>query len=204
MANSRQATFLSGMIENAPTIVFFCALYAIDDLRVAGWITWPIALVICGAYLGKKLQPNTIMIGVNVYFVAAVTVGESLLFFGMQGQAILLAENALYMVLTATLLVGVVLTLISKKGYVGFEFATRKATIKASLVLLLVNFAGVLWAVFLEAERLVEVGIPLLILFGAQHFMIARALDSNSGSSSGQMILAGAVITDDTSVASAA
>ena len=191
MEPSRQAMILTRLIENVPSIVFFAALYALDDLRMAGWMTWPFVVAVVAGYGSGKLSHNTIMLGINLYMLVVIPTAEILLLLDQKATALRLADHALSLVLVAIFLTGCALTFFSKNGFVGIRCTTRKTKTQYSIILLSVSFLTILWSLMVEAERMIEVGIPLLILFGTQHLLQARILDQRTHSDSGPLAALG-------------
>ncbi len=191
MEPSRQSMILTRLIENVPSIVFFAALYALDDLRMAGWMTWPFVVAVFAGYGARKFNPNTIMLGINLYMLVVIPTAEILLLLDQKATALRLADHALSLVLVAIFLTGCVLTFFTKNGFVGIPCPTRKTNMQYSGTLLGVSFLTVLWSFIVEAERMIEVGIPLLILFGTQHLLQARILDQRTHSDSGPLVALG-------------
>ncbi|MEM7172992.1 MAG: hypothetical protein AAF530_22715 [Pseudomonadota bacterium] len=91
-----------------------------------------------------------------------------------------LVAQAQSLVLVAIFLTGCVLTAVCKTGFLSVPSASIKLVRRYSLLLLGCSLLTVLWACLVTGERFVEIGIPLLFLFAARQFLIARLQDRDA------------------------
>ena len=181
MAASQQRRWVEALAENAPTVVFFALFATVDDLRIIGWATCFAALAIVTAYLLRWVSANTILLGINVYLLAITPLIETLLLLGHEASARLLIDIVQPLMFTSIFTTGVVLTAVSKRGFIGLEVSSRRGSIMYSAMLLAVSCAAMIWPFAIEGDRIVQMGLPLIALFGAQRLLIARLQDRDMG-----------------------
>ena len=196
MTKSRQHLLLLTLFENAPAIVFLAILHWTSDLQIAGWCGAFVAAVVCTAYLIRTLKPHTILLGINLYLLLITPAIETLLRLDFDGLANVLIGDAQSFVLVAIFLTGVVLTAVAKNGFVGASSAQRKRVVQYSLVLLCASLLSVVWTFMVHAERFLEIGVPLLLLFGVRQFLVARLEDHENRQSGGYLAAPAAIGAD--------
>lgn len=163
-----------GLFENAPTLAFFAALEITGDLRLSGWIGAGLAALVVAAYLRRWLRPDPILLGITLAMLTLTPAVELLLALGLERPAALLIQEARVYVLGAVFLTGCALTALTEGGFLGAALEDRARGLMASLVLLGLSGAGLLWAGFIASGRVLEIALPLLLLFAARRMLLAR------------------------------
>ncbi|MDT0684241.1 hypothetical protein RM543_16270 [Roseicyclus sp. F158] len=163
---------LRPLFENAPSLAFFALLRQTGDLRVAGWCGALLAAIVSAAYLSRRLRPHPIILGINLYLALITPLAEGMLLLGRDALADSLVAQSQSLVLVAIFGAGLVLTLRKGGGFVGVPGPDAR---RASMILLAVSLAGIVWTFTVEATRFVETGLPILALFATRHALIARA-----------------------------
>lgn len=74
-------------------------------------------------------------------------------------------------------LVGVVLMLVSRHGFIGIAIENPREIRRLSLLLLGVAAAAIAWSVLFEGDRYLAIGVPLLVLFGVREYLVAGLTD---------------------------
>ncbi|WP_371171540.1 hypothetical protein [Aliiroseovarius sp. 2305UL8-7] len=193
MTNSRQHLLFTALFENFPSIVFLALVHWSGDLRLAGWAGAILAAVVCTAYTIGRLRPHPVLLGINIYMLVITPTVETIIFLGLSSVADTLIANAQSFVLVAILLTGSTLTLISQRGFIGVQSKHPKLVVRYSFVLLAISLLSVLWTFVIHAERFVEIGVPLLFLFGVRQFLAARIEDQEERQTGGRLVVPAAL-----------
>lgn len=177
MKPSHQKDMMFGVIENIPTISFFALLHLTGDPRIAGWCGSLLAAIVVALYVRNKLKPHSILLGINLYILASTPAIDLLISLDQFWLAEAMIAGAQSGVLIAIFVIGCVLTVTSKSGFVGAPMETRKPVLLYSGILLLVSLMAIIWSLSIDGTRMLEIGIPLIALFGTRQFLYARLAD---------------------------
>jgi len=175
MPNSRQTEILFRVAENAPSLLFLTLWRSTGDLQVAGWVGACAALLVVSVVRGLRREAHPILLGINIHFLSAAPIVQATHWLGFDTATAFLLDYAQAGVLAMVLLVGVIMTSLSGKGFVGVASQDR-TSLYSSCILLAVTGVGTVWACVLK-EGIQAIMPPLLLLFVLRELLVARLRD---------------------------
>lgn len=152
------------VVESIPSLVFVALLRLGVELEMAGWIGAALAATVLIGLPTLGARYNPILLGINVHLLAvtplivavfrlgAAELGETLTHYSYQG------------VLVTIFVVGLVLTLSSRQGFVGTE-GSPSIVRRQSFVLLIATLSAIGWAFAWGGDAIVGVALPIIGLF---------------------------------------
>lgn len=172
-----------GVLENLPTILFLALWKGGFGLEVASWSA---SLAAAAVLIGFKVcgrPADTIVLGINLSFLWLAP-GIRLLFeLGAAETARGVIAFSGSCVLATVLASGLAQAALSRRGVLGLEEAPARARRTYSLALLGLMGLAVAWSVFFAGDQWMAIVLPLVILFTARRFFLARIADRrNTGS----------------------
>ncbi|WP_170409422.1 hypothetical protein [Ruegeria atlantica] len=182
MPDDTQKRLLLEMFENLPGVAFMLLFRATDDLRLAGWVGTVLATLVCVTYVRKKLRPQPILLGINVFMVTITPLIECLILLGYRDTATVLTGNIATLVLMSVFVTGVILTVFRPNGFLNYQTSGTKQKYAHSAVLLLVCALGIVWSRLAGDNYLVSLGVPLMVLFGMHQLLRAGTTDQQARS----------------------
>lgn len=183
MKESNQKRLLLNLLENSPSIAFLSLLQVSNDLRLAGWAGAFFATLTIAAYVTRRLAPGSILLGVNLYMLAITPAIEVLYVLDFYGAGAFVREYAHIGVFVAIFVAGCLQTAFSPLGFLGACCSHKSTARKYSGLLLVFSFGAVIWAITVDADRLLKFGIPFLVLFGLRQMLVARIVDQQAKTS---------------------
>lgn len=188
LRQSQQKTWFFNVLENAPTIAFLATLEVTGGLREAGWTAAGLAVLVLLTLWRARIPMDTILIGINGYFLAITPMVELLFVLeaGIEGARALgafLRDHAQTGVLAAILIGGAVQIIVSPRRFIG----VMGAPLSPSLILLAVAALGFLWSAAFAGDRILSIALPIAALFSARHLLRARIEDKDVSLNAGPM-----------------
>lgn len=181
MAATHTGRLFLGLLENVPSIMFLGLMQAHGNLRLAGWVSAASAAVALSVLLLRRAAHHPILLGLNLFMLIAAPSIEVVYALGFETTAGFLLSHIQAAVMLSILIVGVALTMVSPRGFIGVENADQRVARHASFLMLVLSAAAVIWSVAFEGNRLLAIGLPLLLLFGLRQYLIAQIADRKSG-----------------------
>ena len=177
MRTEGQRRYLLTLIENAPSLAFIGIIQLTGDLRVAGGSCAVLAACVLTFFAIRKVPSHPILLGLNLFMLAASPTIETAFVLGFDGVGEFLASHIHVGLTTTVLLAGLVLTVTSARGFIGASNLARRDNLRLSTILLAVAASGVLWSAVFEGQRFLAIGVPLIALFGTRQFLLAGLTD---------------------------
>ena len=177
MQLTRQQEWITDLMETAPSIIFLVLWRGGWDPELAGWTGSFLAAALLIGFRLRRIPYNSILLGINLHLlvITPLIVASFRMGFPDFGHTLLsTAESAVLVVVFA---VGCLLTLVSARGFVGSDRLSPSTRRTYSLVLLALCGATIPWSFAHTGQSMLSIVVPLMALFGARRFLIARALD---------------------------
>jgi len=172
-----QTELMLGVLENAPTIVFLGLWRTGAGLEAAAWSACAAAAAVLVLFRLLGRPYDTIVLGINISFLAmaplivgSFAIGQPDVARGLLG----LAETA---TVATVFLTGTVLTLFARRGFIGAEGLSKAESRRYSLILLALAGGAVAWSAAHTGQQWLSIVLPLIVLFTARRFMLARIAD---------------------------
>lgn len=126
--------------------------------------SWRLAFIVGGIaalaqtalFVGKKYELNPIMLAINCFLLCG---GIGMAF----GISIILEFYRNFMQTTLLiwlLIIGIMTTIFSKKGFAGIEHTSQSKVIKYSLILIFVTSLAIVWSLYFKNNFLFSIVIP--------------------------------------------
>lgn len=200
MSGSFQRQWLTDILESTPSIVFFALLRSGIDLETAGWTAAALAAAVLLTFRAGRLRFNPILLGINTHLLLVTPVIVALHAFGAAEFGRELERMSFVGVLVTIFVVGLMLSLISRDGFVGQQGLSVSMVRRNSAVLLAGCLAAIAWSFLQGDNTLLGVALPVVLLFALRRLLIARSLDKHRigsvGPAVGGAVLAGGVDFD--------
>lgn len=177
---SRQQRWITDLLEGMPSLAFFAVWRGLDDLELAGWIGTVLAIVTIAVLKMLKTESHPVLLGVNIHMICITPIIVGLYLIGAPALAEFFIEHANKGVLVSVFVVGAMQTYFRKSGFIGSLELPKPQRLSYSLLLLLMSFFGMVWALSIEAGSLVTVVMPLTVLALLRGFLLARWQDRNN------------------------
>ncbi|MFN7025832.1 MAG: hypothetical protein ACK4QP_15235 [Pseudorhizobium sp.] len=177
------------LVEALPSLVFVALLRSDVDLQVTGWVGAALAGLQLIGFRYHRLHNNPIMLGINIHLLLITPSIMITQWAGAVGLSDTLLIHSYHGVLVTVFLVGCLLTVLSRRGFIGTE-PPQTASQRHSLVMVAASGLAVGWGFAFAGSALVAVAIPLMVLFGLRRLLIAR-ICNGAGSANG-VVAAGA------------
>src|SRR5690242_470490 len=104
--------------ENIPSVVFLTLLRLGVELEAAGWIGAALAAIILVGLPALGSRYNPILLGINVHLLAVTPLIVAVFWWGEPNFGEMLTHYSYQAVLVTIFIVGLVLTLSSKRGFI--------------------------------------------------------------------------------------
>ena len=179
-----------GVAENLPSILFIALWKAGAGLEIAGWtgcLSAALVLLLFG-YLGWK--PDTILLGININFALTAPVIVGLFAAGHAELARWCLAYAGTGAVATVLATGVVLTLASRRGFIGLEDGPQPVRQRYSVLLLALTAGAVVWSALQSGDHWMSIVLPLVAIFAARRFLLAHLSDKGGHDASPTMVVA--------------
>lgn len=180
-----QTDLVLGVVENAPTILFLGLLKSGMGLDVAGWTACVAAAAVFALFHALGRRADTIVLGINVNFLVMAPAVVGAFAVGQEEIARWLVALGETGAVASVFLVGAVLTLASPRGFVGAEGIGRAATRRNSIALLVLAGGALAWSAAHTGQEWLSIVLPLIVLFTARRFMLARIADRGAKGTDG-------------------
>ena len=145
------------------------------------------------AFRYHRLYNNPIMLGINIHLLLITPLIMITQWAGAAGLSESLLLHSYHGVLMTVFLVGCLLTVLSRCGFIGIE-PPQTATQRHSLVMVAAPGLAVIWEFAFAESALVAVAIPLAVLFGLRRLLIARICDGTGSANSAVAVGAGSAV----------
>jgi len=179
MANSNQSRLLFDLVEGLPSIVFIVLWRQAGDLELAGWAGCGVALASFLLFRAKCQAMHPVLLGVNCHLLMATPLIVGMYSYGDKDAAALLAIHGHGAVLLTVTVVGILLTLFTRAGFVGMSELSVTTGRRLSLLMIAVSAVGAAWALLTPENSLLTVIATLSVLIAGRRFLLARALDKS-------------------------
>lgn len=196
MQSSEQREWLTGALESAPSVAFVALWQSQVGLEAAGWSGAALAAVVLVGFRLYRVPYSPILLGINTHLLLATPAIVALFRLGAPDLGRILAGHAYRGVLVTVFAVGLALTLLSERGFLGVSGLPVAKRRVYSAILLAASAATIVWSFGLASRgsTLVTIAVPLMALFGLRRFLIARWRD-RSQDAAGLMAGAGPAFT---------
>ncbi len=189
MPSSHQKTWLFGIFQNAPAIAFIGLLQTSGDLRLAAWTAAILSGLVLFGHAWQKIKHDPLTLGTNIFFLVitpSIKASYLMEFYHLGAFLEVHVNTGFFFTI---FLIGCFLTLFTKEGFISVQSENRSTIVKYSTILLVATLVTIVWAQLYDGDRIVEIGIPLMILFGLKHLLIARLNDKSSTTGVGGMVI---------------
>lgn len=163
------------LLEYAPSLIFFSLLRSSVDLETAGWAGAALAVIVLITLRIGKLRFDPILLGINVHLLVITPLIVVLSRFGAPRASETLIRYSHQGVLVTILLIGVMLTMLSRQGFIGLEDLSRPTVRRYSAVLLAACLAATVWALTYAGGALIGTTLPVVGLFGLRRLLVSNA-----------------------------
>ena len=180
MIGSNQRSFILGVAENVPTIVFLALLQTTGDFRTAGWLGAIAAGATLTTFACYRLPSHPILLAINIYILLITPTIEALYWLGFKSQGDFLIAHTQVGVLLSVFGVGSLLTLFTEKKFIGGKCNPASVAWRLSLYMLIASAGAVIWSMAYEGNRIMAIALPLACLFGLRQFLVAGLKDRGS------------------------
>ncbi len=180
MLGSNQRTFILGIAENVPTIVFLALLQVTGELRIAGWLGAVAAAATLATFARYRWPCHPILLAINIYILMITPTIEAFLWFGFKSHGDFLIAHTQVGVLLSVFVVGCALTLFTEKKFIGVKCNPASASWRLSAYMLIAAAGAVVWSAAYEGNRIMAIALPLACLFGLRQFLVAGLKDRGS------------------------
>lgn len=178
VADSQQQHWLADIVESAPSIIFLALWRSDMDMETAGWIGVALAAAVLIGFRVLRLRYNPILLGINIHLVVITPLIVTVYALGASEFGSTLIASSERAVLVTVLIVGLVLTAFSRRGFIGVDDLSVASRWNHSSILLAALAAATVWSFSSAGGTLLTVALPMIGLFGLRHFLITRfALD---------------------------
>ncbi|WP_428698294.1 hypothetical protein [Stappia sp.] len=180
MSGSLQRQWLTDILESVPSFAFLALLRSNVDLETAGWIGATLAAAVLIVFRACKVRFNPILLGINIHLLLVTPIIVTVFRLGASETGETLTRYSYQGVLITIFLVGLMLTFVSREGFVGHERLSKSSVRKYSVLLLLATLAAIAWSFIYSNGALLGVALPIIALFALRRLLIARSFDSNN------------------------
>lgn len=181
MEQSRQKQLVFDLLEGLPSIGFILLWRQTGDLELAGWVGCGLAASVFAVFALLKGRMHPVLLGVNCHILLVTPLIVGLFRFGGREIAEILVPYSYGAVLLTVTLVGVLLTVFSRSGFVGVSDLTARLGLRLSVVMIAVSATGTVWALSAPDKALLPVVATLTLLIVGRRFAAARRADSSAG-----------------------
>ncbi|MCO6391959.1 hypothetical protein GTW25_13055 [Aliihoeflea aestuarii] len=166
---------IKDVVETSPSFVFLALWQSGIGIELAGWISSAFVAAVLFSFVIRRIAPDPILLGINFHLLVITPAIVGLFALGYREFAQSALEYAHPSVFVSILAVGAVF-LASGKSLLRSS-ADRTSEIRSSLALLAAASLGGLWAFTYSGPPLLQIAVPIMVVFGMRRFLIARDMD---------------------------
>lgn len=173
---SQKREWLVNSVASVPSIIFLALWRGGWGLEFSGWIGSALAAIVLVNLYNSHRQYNPILLGINIHLLIITPLIMALFYLGEEELSKALLGISYRGVLITVFLVGCILTISSKLGFIGNGSLPASKRCAYSVILLVSSAASIAW-VFTFASvtnTTVSVAIPMVFLFSLRRILIAR------------------------------
>ena len=152
-------------LENIPSLLFFAFWRAGAELEHAAWTAAIASAFVFTILWFRQYAPDTIMLGINLHFIATPNVIQLVYETGNTQLAYSMIEAAGVAVIGTILIAGIVLTAFTSPGFIGSSVLSRGKMQVRSVMLIFWTSIALAWSVAFMGDQLLSVGLPILSIF---------------------------------------
>ncbi|WP_426236610.1 hypothetical protein [Pararhizobium sp. DWP1-1-3] len=180
MKKSLQRTWITDILEAVPSVVFLALWRSGFDMETSGWTGALLAAAQLLGFYRFGVFSNPIMLGINLHLLIITPLIMVSFAIGAREFSDALVVHSYRGVLVTVFVVGCVLTLMSRRGFVGIDDVPKRSFWKTSGVLLAASALAIVWAFAYTGAVVLSVAVPMIGLFALRRFLIANILDNEN------------------------
>lgn len=180
MPQIRHKPIRQAAIEYAPSLAFLLVYLLTENMRLAGWTGTGFALMTCITYARGSLSPHSIFLGINIYMLCITPLIEALYALDLNAAGATLNAHAQPLLFVSILVTGCILATVSKSGFLNIPQASGETIKRDNRTMIGVSTAATVWALSFDSSRLLQMSLPMILLFATHRALAARVTQKST------------------------